>query len=527
MNKYDGPGGLSSCSLGRNEVFLSQLTSPASVLTVQSPQPTRRPFFLSPRWQVGLLAPVVLLVHGYHPFADDAGLYVAGLRRLLDPSLYPVNGAFVDAQAHWSAFAWLMACMVRVTHLPLSWVLFSAYVLSVVAFLAGCQAVTSRLFVSDAARTCAIVLAAACFTMPAAGTALFLMDPYVTARSFSTPIALFAVAACLDRAWTRTVVLLLLAVVMHPLMGSLVVGFVLLQALIAMGRVRSALSVCAAGCAAFGVAFAAGHFLPAPADYRQIVNLRGFLFLARWHWYEQLGLALPLLLLAIAVWRLGSSTRKGSVCLTCVLLGVSSVLVSALFVPVSGPYLLVPLQVLRSFHLIYLLGMLLLGGWLGSLRFRFVAAAVLALVFPLMFAVQHATWGASGLLELPDARPVNAWEQAFLWIRGNTPRNAVFALNSNLTLLPGEDEQGFRAISERDQLADNKDAGIAVLVPRLASRALRDSEADLHIDTMTDAQRLATLRPLGANWILLSRSAVTQLPCPWRNSVVQVCRLMN
>ena len=507
--------------------MLLLFTPQTDVLTTELPSPRIRRFAVSPGWRVALLVPVVLFVHGYHPYADDAGLYVAGLRRLLDPSLYAVNGAFVDAQARWSAFAWLTADLVRITHLPLSWALFGAYLLSVTAFLAGCQAVASRLFVSEGARACALVLAAACFTIPAAGTALFVMDPYVTARSFSTPIGLFAVAACLDRAWKRTALLLVLAVLMHPLMGSFAVAFVLVQALIAVGRVRAALVVCAAGCAGFGLAFIVAHYLPTARDYRQIVALRNFLFLARWHWYEQLGLVLPLALLAIAVWRLGSSTHKGAVCLACLLLGASSIVVSALFVPVSGPYLLVPLQVLRSFHLIYLLGVILLGGWLGTVRLRprWVPAAVPGLVFLLMFGVQRATWGASGQLELPGAKPVNLWERAFLWIRGNTPRNAVFAFNSNLTLLPGENEQGFRAISERDQLADNKDAGVAVLAPRLAARALRQSEAELHVNRMTDAQRLAILRPLGANWILLRPSAVTDLRCPWHNSVVKICQL--
>lgn len=508
---------------------MAQLLSQADVLTKEPLPPNRRTFLSSPKWQAALLIPAVLLVHGYHPYADDAGLYVAGLRKILDPALYPHNSAFVDAQARWSAFAWLMAGVVRVTHLPVAWILFAAYVLSILAFLAGCRALASRLFVPESAQTCAVVLAAACFTMPAAGTGLFLMDPYLTARSFSTPITLFAVAACLDRAWTRTVLMLALAVLMHPLMGCFAVAFVLIQALVAAGRARSAVGLCGTGCVAFGAAFVAAHFLPRPPHYQEIVGLRDFLFLARWHWYQQLGLALPLLLLALGVWRLGSFSRRGSVCLACVLLGASSVVVSALFVPAAGPYLLVPLQVLRSFQLIYLLGVLLLGGWLGTVRLRprMPLAIALGLVFVLMFGVQRATWSASGQLELPGRQPTNPWAQAFFWIRSNTPANAVFAFNANLTLLPGEDEQGFRAISERDQLADDKDAGIAVLVPRLAARAWREDRADLHLDAMSDAQRLAVLRSLGATWILLSPASATHLPCPWHNGVVQVCRLVN
>jgi hypothetical protein len=42
---------------------------------------------------------------------------------------------------------------------------------------------------------------------------------------------------------------------------------------------------------------------------------------------------------------------------------------------------------------------------------------------------------------------------------------------------------------------------------------------------MTDQQRLASLRPLGATWIMLPGTSKTSLPCPYRNSTVQVCRL--
>ena len=40
-------------------------------------------------WRViALLTPVVLLVHGYHPLADDGAVYVAGIKKLANPSLY-------------------------------------------------------------------------------------------------------------------------------------------------------------------------------------------------------------------------------------------------------------------------------------------------------------------------------------------------------------------------------------------------------------------------------------------------------
>src|ERR1017187_3371912 len=34
-------------------------------------------------------------VDGYHPYAEDGGLYMAGVKRLLDPALYSHGTAFV------------------------------------------------------------------------------------------------------------------------------------------------------------------------------------------------------------------------------------------------------------------------------------------------------------------------------------------------------------------------------------------------------------------------------------------------
>ena len=94
----------------------------------------------------GVLTPVVVLVHGYLPFAGDAGIYVAGVWHVLDPSLYPLNAAFVVAFTKFSAFPWTMAAIVRISHLPFAWALFTAYVLSIFLFLTACGQLAARLF---------------------------------------------------------------------------------------------------------------------------------------------------------------------------------------------------------------------------------------------------------------------------------------------------------------------------------------------------------------------------------------------
>ena len=476
-----------------------------------------------------LLTPIVLLVHGYHPYAGDAGIYVADVRHILDPSLYPLNAVFATAFAKLSLFPWAVTAIVRLSHVPLSCVLLAAHLLSIFLFLAACRQLAARLFNNESARWSSLLLATACFTLPVAGTALFVMDPYITARSFSTPLSLFAVAACIDRAWLRTILLLALTALIHPLMAVYAIGFVVLHALIASGRTRLALTLCVVLIAACGVAFALAHGAPASPAYRQAISLpeRTFLFLARWHWYEMLGLVLPLLLFALALRRSGSSSRIGAVCLPCLLLGITSIVIAAAFVPSAGPYLFVPLQVLRSFHLIYALGIVLCGGVLAALmsRSRTAAISMVVVLFAGMFAAQRLSWTGSNHIEWPGANPANPYQQAFLWIRDHTPRNAVFAFDPRLVYLHEEDEQGFRAITERDHLADDKDAGIVAVIPRLADRWALQRNAELDIDRMTDSERIATLAPLGATWLLLPPSAKTAFPCPWRNSIIQVCNM--
>jgi hypothetical protein len=476
------------------------------------------------------VVPFVLFIHGYHPFAGDAGLYVAGIRHALSPSLYPVNAAFVTAFTRHSIFAVALATLVRVTRLPLVFALLVAQFATLWLFLCVSRALAARLFTAEPARWCAALLAAVCCALPVAGTALVLMDPYVTARSFSTPLSLFAVAACLDRAWLRTLILLACAMLFHPLMGAFAMAYVVVLALIGNGRTRAAVLLCCGAGIAAAVACEFARNAPISFAYREAVLLpqRSFLFLARWRWYELLGLVLPLLLFGAATQKYPPSTSIGALCRASIAIGTTSFVIAALFIPPSGPYLLVPLQVLRSFHVIYLVGVVLCGGILGSLwqRNGAAAAAVLVLIAAAMFQVERVSSPDCDRIELPGRVPANPYEQAFLWVQGHTPRDAVFAFNPRLVYLPGEDEQGFRAISERDHLTDDKDAGVVAILPALAGRWAFQRNSELFVDSMTDAQRFASLASLGATWLLLAPDAQTSFPCPFRNRVVQVCQLV-
>jgi hypothetical protein len=145
----------------------------------------------------------------------------------------------------------------------------------------------------------------------------------------------------------------------------------------------------------------------------------------------------------------------------------------------------------------------------------------------IMFTVARSAFPNSNHLELPGLAAKNSWTEAFLWIRDNTAKDALFALDADYINAPGEDAQCFRAIAQRSALADySKDGGEASIAPELTAEWLRSQSAQQQLSAASDAERLATLRPLGVSWIVLEASATTSLDCPYANSVLKVCRLL-
>jgi hypothetical protein len=476
-----------------------------------------------------ILTGVVLLVHGYHPYANDAGIYVAGVRKLLNPLLYRTDAPFVVAHTRLSIFAHVLAALVRVTRLPLSWVLLVAHLFSIYLFLWACWRLACVLFDSEVARWCSVLLAAGLFTLPVAGTALSIMDPYLTARSFSTPLSLLVVGALLERRWAWAGLFAVLCLLVHPLMGAYVIALLAVYLFVDAGTFALAVGLCGLAFAAAGVSYLLAHHASVVPSYLQVVlsAQRSFLFLSAWQWFEVVGLVAPLLLYGWGGFRLGWRSLIGKISLTCLLMGVTAMWVAACFVRVSGPYVLVPLQVLRSFHLIYAVGMVLLGGWMGLFvsRARWIGALLYVSLFAGMFWSARLSFAGSTHLELPGRTVARPWNQAFVWVRDNTPRDAVFAMEPSLVYLPGEDEQGFRAISERSALADDKDAGVVVVFPALTDEWGRERNATVGLNRMTDVERRSRLGPLGVSWLLLAPDARTSFVCSYQNGVVKVCAM--
>ena len=484
-----------------------------------------------------------LALHGYHPFAEDGGLYLAGVKYLLNPALYPHGTEFVTAHLRYSIFAPLVAGLVRGSGAPLEDVAFVLYLAMIWLTLAAAWKIVSACFSSRAERTGSLLLLTCWMTLPIAGTSLMLVDPYLTARSFSTPCVLFALAFVLRAHPARAHrgsdlfkagAALALGAAFHPLMaayGTVAVAAVLLAR---RARLRTFLvrMLALLGCGLL-LALLLQHLTAPETPAAEGAALsRDYWYLAEWRWFELLGLAGPVSILVLFARRARAKVRA----LTLAILAVSMIffLVALCFArPELGFKELARLQPLRIFQLTYIVMIFMLGALLGRLLLReelwrwSVAAAVLGV--PMFFA-QRSIYPDLPHLELPQIlhRPNhgNDWTEAFLWIRRSTPTNALFALDANYINRPREDAQSFRAIAERSMLPDlSKDGGEAAITPALAASWQAGANVQRGLSAESDTGRRGKLLPLGVNWLVLDRAAPTALPCSYENGTVKVCRL--
>jgi hypothetical protein len=477
---------------------------------------------------------LALLVHGYHPYAEDAGIYVAGIKLRLNPQLYPASAGFIQPYLRLSIFSNWAADVVRGLHLPLDVVLFATYLATTWLLLYSCLLLARRCFAraGSEAQWAAVVLVTLCLTVPVAGSSLFLMDPYVTSRSISTPFTLLAISACLDRRLGRTLACLAVVGLFHPLMGIYAAGFlVLLEAV--KRRSRAGLGALAAGALLLGAAvqFSQRNALETPAHHVAVLT-RYYYFLSVWHWYEWVGLVAPLVLLTVYCrWQAFEERRPGvMLAYASLAIGVISIALCLLFArPENHSHLMATLQPIRSFLFVYYCMFLILGGLLGQYWLKRVAwrwALLACALGGLMYGFARATYPALAQVELPWVETQNPWAEAFLWIRAHTPVDAVVALDADYIQAEGEDAQGFRALAERSSLADfSKDGGSASIFPALAEKWMIEHTADTELSRMSDDERVQRMAPFGVHWLVLRESAATELACPYRNELVKVCRL--
>jgi len=494
-----------------------------------------------------VLTLLVLLVHGYHPLAEDGGLYVAGILWKLNPTLFPHDTAFVTEHLRFSVFAPFVAALVHITHLPLPWILFLLYLLSTALTLFAARQLLRRIIASEPAQLAGVALLAAWWTLPVAATSLMMLDPYLTARSLSLPLSLLAIALALDD-WRRTprslflcALNLLLALLFHPLMTAYALAYIILLRLFRQHTVLPRLAILTAS--VLGVALLIQLTAPQESPALLAAEItRYYWFLSQWHSYELLGIIAPLLIFVALQRRrrIAFSPATTTLCRAAIALGLIATLVALLFARENiATHFVARLQPLRVFVLLYALMAMLLGVALQQLCFttrprafqlrvmlRSIPFCVIIAFAAIMFEAQRSAFPASTHLELPNRPNPNPWTQAFLWSRDHTPRNALFAIDADYITTPGEDAQTFRATAQRSILPDHsKDGGEAAITPSLANAWFLGATAQTNLSALDEPTRDARLLPLGVNWLVLHTSAPTHHPCPYANSVVKVCSL--
>lgn len=466
---------------------------------------------------------------GYHPGAEDDGVYLSAVKFDVNPHLFPHDSDFFRLQLQATVFDGWMAKFADITHISIAWSELFWQALSLYLMLLACWSIAARLFPDASAIWGAVAFVSAMLTLPVAGTALFLADQYLHPRTIATALILFAISRILAGKTWQALPLLILAVAMHPLMGVLGLSFCFF--LLLTGHLSSVIGWANASTITASLLPIGWIFEPPSPEWREALNTRSYYFLSRWTWYEWLGAIAPLIIFWY-LWRYAGRRKDvalARVCLALSLYGCFQFLAALIMLDTPTFVRLTPMQPMRFLHLIYVFLCLVAGAYLGRflLRgylWRWVGFFLIA--FGGMFLVQRNIFPSSPHLELPSTISSNPWLQAFAWIRDNTPTSAYFTLDPNYMEAPGEDFHSFRALAERSELSDAfKDAAVATQVPSLAVTWHQQQVAtrgwrDFHL---TDFERLK--QQFGTDWTLVYYPAPSGLDCKWHDSELAVCQI--
>lgn len=470
-----------------------------------------------------LLTLGALAVHGYHPYAEDAEIYLPGIKKLLHPALYSSGTEFFELHASLTLFPNLIAASVRFTHIPFDYAIFIWYLASIFLLLLACWEFSGVCFATRRARWGAVALIASLLTLPVAGTALYLNDQYLNPRNLAAFAAVFAVTRVLQKKYARAAAWIIFAAAVHPLMASFAVAFC--AVLILMQKWRKPAPALAA------MLPFANFFAPPSPAYREAMRFHISHFLPQWQWYEWVGLIAPF---AVLIWlgRIARSRNLTNLERVCHAAVVYELVYFAIALIIAIPQrfeALARLQPLRSLLLVYIFMLMAIGGFVAEYILKDRVWRWLLLFLPLcagMFAAQRQLFPSTAHVECPWAAPKNQWEQAFLWIRRNTPVDATFAIDPFYMEAPGEDRIGFRALAERSRLADaNKDSGAVAMFPPLADEWWEQFQAQKNWQHFTRGDVLQLQQKYGISWTMLQTPKTLDLFCPYTNQAVTVCRV--
>jgi hypothetical protein len=481
-----------------------------------------------------LMTAAALFIHGYHPYAEDAEIYLPGVERILKPQLFPMGREFFQAHARMTVFPNIVAWSLRVTHAPFELGLFVWHIASIFLLLLACWKLSGVLFPTARARWGSVCLIAGLLTIPVAGTALYIMDQYLNPRNLAAFAGVFALTRMLEKKYVGAAAWLVLAATVHPLMWVFPASFCALWIVLEKLEGRTSRTVMREKETAAWVSVLL-LWMPLAAQsspaYHEAAKLHSFHYIQHWQWYEWLGVIAPLILL----WYFGNIaqlrqwTMLGRVCRAFAVYGVIY-LALGLVVDLPARFeSLARLQPLRSLHLLYVFLFLCVGGFLGEYVLKDRWWRWLVLFVPLsvgMCAAQRSLFPASAHVEWPGRAAKNPWAQSFVWIRQNTPTDAVFALDPGYMQVAGEDEIGFRCLAQRSRLADAiKDNGVVSMFPPLAEEWWNQVQAQSPWKNLQVEDFAHLKQKYGVSWVVLQQPGVTGIDCEFQNAAVRVCRL--
>lgn len=459
-----------------------------------------------------------MLVSGYHECIEDMAVYLPAIKKLLSPGLYPYGANFSLAYIGWTTFHSFVAATIEATHLPVDWAVFLLQIVSIFLLLLGCLVVIRKLVPETDAQWVGVAFVAVLSTLPVTGTALFLVDQHLHPRTIATAYLLFALAALIEKQ-PRALLWIFLAGLCHPEMAMYGAFHLIVLAL------PSFLTQAAVVSSVIPLS------VPSSPIWRDIMSHRQFQYPLRWEWYEWLGVVAPLLLLFTYA-RLGRRDRMPVLdrIWTRIAVSTSVGVVAAIVVTTSFPsQTWERLEPMRILHITYVLFVLISGALLGKYVLHSHWPRWLALFLPLSLGMVYAQgkeFSATHHIEWPGRSSGNAWVDGFDWVRQNTPRDAIFALDPQYMNRPGEDFHGFAGIAERTMLADSvKDNSVVEVFPDLAYQWKLEVDARRKWSDfrLNDFKRLK--KQFGVSWVVLQGPGVAGMLCPYANGSVMVCRI--
>ena len=240
-----------------------------------------------PYLKLSLISLGAVFVHGYHLGTDDAAIYVPAVKKAFDPQLFPYGAEFFEHHGRLSIFSSLVSWTAKLGHMPIDFAIFLWHILGIFLITLAAWRLASLCFESARARWSAVLVVAAVLTVPVAGTALVMMDPYLTARSLSTPATMLAIASFMGSRWRQMIAWLALTAVVHPQNAAYGIAFCILMALPMQWL---AVSEASPAFAFFADRLPTGFdFSPAHGTYHDVLYMRTFFFAQLWTWYEWIG----------------------------------------------------------------------------------------------------------------------------------------------------------------------------------------------------------------------------------------------